>query len=97
MGSEQGHGDLLGLWGESQLPHQRHEARLPSERIEDSVSAKPPHPLRIGRVRPLEVIERMLAIAQAELHNRHVERENLAAKRPLPEVPDLCHRAIAIP
>ncbi len=43
---------------------------------------EPPHPLRIGGVRAFEIIERARAIAEAEVHDRQVERQHLATERP---------------
>ena len=60
------------------LLHQRHEARLGAERIEDGIPTDPRHHLRIGRERPLEVVECARVVAKTEMHERQVERQHLA-------------------
>ena len=59
---------------EAQLFHERGEARLRAERIEDAVALEPPRPLRVRRIGLLQVAHRARVVAQAERPEREVER-----------------------
>jgi hypothetical protein len=81
---------------ESQLSHERLEARLRAEGIENPVLFEPQEPLRIGGVRPFKQIHRTCVIAKSQIDQREVERRNLPSDSDLLEGCKLRLRTIAV-
>src|SRR6266404_7963352 len=60
--------------------HQRYEARLRAQWIEDTIHLNLTHPFRMGSVGLLQIVQRALALAHTEIDYRQVKRRNISVQ-----------------